>query len=334
LLTPKKRLDRGPDIKLLQAFDAVQSSRSFRAAAERLKVSISAVSQAITLLELQLGGVLFDRAQRPIALTFFGQRYLPLAQTLINAAQNYQSACDDLLRSRQAEIRIGCVDSFAATVGPDLVKSLSGRTGSVILHSGITPHVLQQLFRHEIDVAICTDSAREQQDLHVEPLCQEDWVVVSAVERGWPAELTWETLAKLGSQKPFLRYSKRSIIGEQIDRFLTHRGIELPRRFEFDSSDSLLSLVCGGVGWAITSPLCLFQSLHHAQQVKISSLPASAHGSRTFYLLSLPKNQAKSTQDLAKVTRQILQHKTFGQLLQQLPALSASSVKVLMPTQT
>jgi len=329
MLAPKKRLDRSPDIRLLLTFDAVQTSRSFGAAADRMKVSISAVSQAIHLLELQLGGVLFDRAQRPIALTFFGERYLPLAQTLIQAAQNYQSACDALLRSRQAEIRIGCVDSFAATVGPDLVKSLAGKTGSVILHSGITPHVLQQLFHHEIDVAICTDNAETHKDLQIEPLCQENWVVVSAVERAWPASLDWNTLAKLASQMPFLRYSQRSIIGEQIDRFLAHRGLDLPRRFEFDSSDSLLSLVSGGVGWAITSPLCLFQSLHHAQRVKISTLPASAHGSRTFYLLSLPNAQSKSTKDLANVTRQILQHKTFRQLLQQLPTLKASSLTLL-----
>jgi DNA-binding transcriptional LysR family regulator len=329
MLAPKKRLDRNPDIKLLLTFDAVHTSRSFRAAAGQMKVSISAVSQSIHLLELQLGGVLFDRAQRPITLTLFGEQYLPLAQTLIKAAQNYQSACDLLLRSREAEIRIGCVDSFAATVGPDLVKSLSGRTGSVILHSGITPHVLQQLFQHEIDVAICTDHAKSQKDLQIEPLCQENWVVVSAVERAWPGKLEWDTLAKLGSQIPFLRYSQRSIIGEQIDRFLTHRGIDLPRRFEFDSSDSLLSLVSSGVGWAITSPLCLYQSLHHAQRVKISTLPASAHGSRTFYLLSLPVTQNKLTKDLANVTRQILQNKTFGELLRQLPALNASSLTLL-----
>jgi hypothetical protein len=35
------------------------------------------------------------------------------------------------------------------------------------------------------------------------------------------------------------------------------------------------------------------------------------------------------TRDLANVTRQILQNKTFGELLRQLPALNASSLTLL-----
>src|SRR5215468_3549282 len=59
----------------LAAFIAVAESKGFSAAATRLGVTPSAVSQQIVNLERRLGARLFNRTTRGVSLTEQGQRY-------------------------------------------------------------------------------------------------------------------------------------------------------------------------------------------------------------------------------------------------------------------
>lgn len=315
-----------PDLRVLQTFDAVQRLSSFRLAAEHLGVSISAISQSIQQLEGLLGQSLFDRSQRPIELTIFGRRYQSLAQSLIESANAFKVSCDELTHQRQREIRVGCVDSFAATVGPELVKSLSGYGGNFIMHSGITNQVIRQLHQQEIDIAICTDPMTHESGFTVKALFYESWVLAAPNSELLPDQVTWEDLKNLSKKLPFIRYSQRSMIGSQIDRFITHTGIHAPRRFEFDSTDSLLSLVAGGIGWALTSPLCLMQSQHQALAVNISILPSSALCKRTFYIVCQRGTHEVLSQQLMAVTRQVLNYKTLPLIKKYWPALESALV--------
>ena len=45
-----------------------------------------------------------------------------------------------------------------------------------------------------------------------------------------------------------------------IQRHLARRRVSPPPRLEFDSSAAVLDMVAAGLGWAITTPLCLLQS--------------------------------------------------------------------------
>ncbi len=63
-----------PDLKSMAVFIAVAETRSFRAAADRLGVTRSAVSQAINGMEMRLGIALFQRTTRSVNLTEAGRR--------------------------------------------------------------------------------------------------------------------------------------------------------------------------------------------------------------------------------------------------------------------
>lgn len=310
----RKRASDLPDLRCLQMFNVVQETGSFKEAALRLGVTVSAVSQSVQALEAGLGQELLDRSQRPVTLTPFGQKYLPIADQLTEAAKAYELACDNLRQDRQREIRIGCVDSFAATIGPALVKSMTSHSGNVVMLSGITPQILTHLARHDVDMAVCTEVPGGQPNLGVEPICEESWVVVSPTERDWPEQLTFKHLKQLGQDLPMVRYTRRSNIGTLIDQLLSHIGLNPPRRFEFDATDSLLSLVASGVGWAVTSPLCLLQSEHHAKRVRISQLPKSGHQARRFYLLARDDVSTSAINEMTTLIRQILEAQTHKQL--------------------
>lgn len=69
----------------LVAFVTVAEERGFSAAAVKLGVSPSAVSQAVRNLEQRLGAVLFNRTTRSVALTELGERYLDRVQPALEA---------------------------------------------------------------------------------------------------------------------------------------------------------------------------------------------------------------------------------------------------------
>ena len=64
------------DLNLLTMFAAVADTGNFRAAADRLGVTRSAVSQGIRRLEETIGQPLFQRTTRSVRLTEEGERFL------------------------------------------------------------------------------------------------------------------------------------------------------------------------------------------------------------------------------------------------------------------
>ena len=88
-----------------------------------------------------------------------------------------------------------------------------------------------------------------------------------------------------------IRYSARSMIGQQIVEYLQGTGDALERTCEFDATDPLLSLVASGMGFALSTPICIWQSRHFIPQVRVLPLSAfTRHGrpypgmTRTFHL--------------------------------------------------
>lgn len=80
---------RAPAISLsrLAAFAAVAEAGSFTAAAERLNTTKSAVSQAVTLLERELGAQLLQRSTRKLAITEAGESFLADCRALLTGAE-------------------------------------------------------------------------------------------------------------------------------------------------------------------------------------------------------------------------------------------------------
>src|SRR5579859_1633257 len=75
----------------VEAFLSVAQHRSFRKAAADLRVTPSAISQAVRALEARIGAALFVRTTRSVGLTETGQRFLsrakPAFEELVAASQ-------------------------------------------------------------------------------------------------------------------------------------------------------------------------------------------------------------------------------------------------------
>jgi len=313
------------DLSALQTFVAFCEAGSMTTAATRLGVSQSAVSQLLKRLERDMACALLDRDARPAQLTNAGRTLLALAQDLLAHANRVAERVRQGGLTAHPRIRLGCVDSFAATVGPALIRALSTDASELHLGSGLTPDLLDQLLGRQLDLAICTDAASSQPRLVQTPLFAERFVLVLPATF---AQAPVPELADLSSRLPLIRYSLRSVIGQQVERYLRHVGLQTERRFEFDATDALLSLVAAGLGWAISTPLCLWQSRHLIGQVAVFPLTASALAQREFFLLEHRGEWQQLSQDMARVTRQVMQQTLVPDIRAALPALGDDAFEI------
>lgn len=96
-LLPIARRRRLPSLNALRAFEAAARHSSFRAAADELSVTHSAISHQVKALEQEFGVPLFSRGGREVRLTEEGQILSPI---LRDAFDNILAGVD-LLRRRQ-----------------------------------------------------------------------------------------------------------------------------------------------------------------------------------------------------------------------------------------
>src|SRR6218665_2864014 len=155
---------------------------------------------------------------------------------------------------RGCVVGLGWVDSFAAAVGPVLYRALSSTTQQVRLWSGLTPSLTSQFVNRQLDLMITTATSMAGSGVGHTPIFTEQYVLVMPRDYAFDAFCSF---SDLGRKLPLIRYSARSTIGDDIDAFLARHGDELERTCEFDTTDPLLSLVSAGLGFAITTPMCL-----------------------------------------------------------------------------
>ena len=113
------------ELKPLAVFAEVVDAGSMSAAARRLGMSPSAVSQTIRALEQHGGVTLLHRSTRKLALTEAGERCYPHCRRLLEAAR---AAAQSLQLARDAptgELRVSAPVGFAVHVGPALAPLLA-----------------------------------------------------------------------------------------------------------------------------------------------------------------------------------------------------------------
>lgn len=254
-----------PNLDLLMSWVAIVETGSVSEAARLQNLSQAAVSQRVKQLEGMFATPLLDRTTRPALPTAAGQRLFESAKELTIRSSQMMESVRNVSRARRIIVRFGCVDSFAATVGPNIIRALSSSTHQIRLWSGITPELEKLIESRQLDMAITTGQA-PLPGLTRTPLFSERYVV--AVPAGLDTDHLG-SLSDLSRSLDFIRYSTRSMIGQQVDHYLQRMGDAVERTFEFDATDPLLSLVASGMGFALTTPLCIWQSRQFLPQIRV-----------------------------------------------------------------
>lgn len=249
----------------IEIFLAVAEEGSITAAARRLGVSPSAISQQLTGLEGALAAVLLDRSARPMGLTPAGSMFRRHAQTILNAEAEARAdlAVADL--SGLTTLRLGMIEDFDAEVTPRLLSGLASALKGCrfLLETGASHRLLDQLEARALDIVVAADLGSEVADdgwREVHPLLAEPFVAVTPQGRSY-------------QDLPLIQYTARHLMGRQIASHLARLNLRLTHRFELDSYRAILAMVAGGEGWTILTPLALHHAASFRSAVQVAPLP-------------------------------------------------------------
>lgn len=255
----------------IEVFLAAAEEGAISAAARRLGVSPSAVSQQLSSLEAALGAPLLDRSARPLQVTPAGAMFRRHAQVMLNAAQEARAELARADLAGLTTLRLGMIEDFEADVTPHLLSDLSVALKGCrfLLETGPSHRLIDLLETRALDVAVTADlpddPSAEAGWREVHPILREPFVAVTPPGQA-PGDL------------PLIYYTARHLMGRQISAHLARLGLRPASRFELDSYHAILAMVAAGAGWAILTPLALHKARRFRDRVQVQPLPFEPFG--------------------------------------------------------
>lgn len=163
--------DKMQNLRQLQHFELVAQERSFARAAELANISQPALSNSIRSLERRLGLPLFERSERPIALTSAGRGILKQVEALLLEARNLDQLLENLETGQGGHIRIGMTAVFSTSLGGPIMAEwfASHPNVSLDLIVGETTDILEALRSDDLDLIVGDDRdlKSEEDDLQL-----------------------------------------------------------------------------------------------------------------------------------------------------------------------
>ena len=311
------------DLKSLKVVLAVAELGNMTAAGRRLGLTQSAVSQAVRQLEESLGAVLIARERRPLALTAAGVALRERGAALMAEAETLFRSVREQAGNQAQLLRLGMVDSFAATVGPPLVQHLLASAVQIHVASGLAPGLGASLLERRLDVIVTTDPpppAASTIALDRHPVLSERYVLLLPKALAKGRSHVAPPLSELSARLPMVRFNRDSHIGAQVDEYLRAAGLAPPNRLQIDTADSLVAMVAGGLGWSLITPLCLLQARADPRTVAALSLPDGGLA-REFSLVARRGEYGGLPQSMARHAAEIFRTRLQPQLARLAPWL-------------
>ena len=238
----------------LRVFRALAELGNFRRTAEALYISQPAVTQAIRLLEEELGTALFDRSEGRVRLTAAGHillRYASQSEAMLREAQD---AVQALRGEIGGQLTLAASTTIAQYILPGVLAAFA-RThpaAQLSLASENTQRVLQQVSDGEAPLGLIEGPARRP-DLLVEPWLADELLLVVPASHFWAGKLV--PAAALQSAALLLREpgsGTRTVVESALGR----AGLDLSRShivMQLSSTESLLACIEAGLGVGFVS---------------------------------------------------------------------------------
>ncbi|MGI3186986.1 LysR family transcriptional regulator [Nioella aestuarii] len=261
-------------LKWLEVFQAVARSGSVQAAARRLDISISTVSHHLTCLEEAVGVALIDHRKRPMKLTPEGDVLLArVDDSLLLLRKGMSEVWSNDPAALIRSLRIALIEDLDTEVTPALAASLSSALPACEFSFLSRPShdILTLLQSDEIDLGIASAAEFRVMRLTEAPLLRDPYVLVV------PRDQKQSAGDYVGGRVdlPFLRYSKKQLMGRRIEVQLKRLRLDLPSRLEFESTPAIMSLIAEGKAWTITTALNVASADRYHDQIAIIPLPGA-----------------------------------------------------------
>jgi len=236
---------------------ALARGGSFRAAADALGMSPSALSRQLAALEVRLDARLFDRDTRNVAPTATGRAFARLAERMLNTAEDVMTEFDAHLSASRGRLTIAGLPSVTAGLLPGLLRSFAEAHPGIDLRivDALSGSVLEAVEAGRADIGFTAGTVSARMRLAFHPLLDDAFVAVGAPD-GPLAEDRAYRMAELVAMSVIAMEAGTSV-RELLDGACQRTGLALSPRFEVAHLATAGALVAEGLGITILPTLTL-----------------------------------------------------------------------------
>ncbi|MFC7392945.1 LysR family transcriptional regulator [Scopulibacillus cellulosilyticus] len=238
------------EIKQLITFKTAAENLNFTQTAKLLNFAQSSVTAQIKALESELGNPLFERLGKRLVLTEAGRKFKIYADKMIMLNNEAKSAVSG--KETTGTLIIGAQESQCTYRLPPILKEFKNQHPNVKLifkpaHSD--EKAREQLLEGLLDLAFIMDISKPANALKIEPLIQEEILMVASPDHPLLAK-TEISLKDLEHETLLLTEtgcSYRTVFEESFQS----AGVYPLNKFEFVSIEAIKQCVIAGLGIAI-----------------------------------------------------------------------------------
>jgi len=302
-MTDAPRIPSELTLRSLRVFVALEETGSIAGAALRIGGSSSGVSQHITALEAAIGAKLFDRRAKPVTLTPAGQVLRAHAHRILSVVSEAQAELAEISLTSLPQLNLAIIDDLDASLTPVLVSALQARFRKCFVNafSGRSDKIIERLNAREADIGVTALLPADTTTFQSAPILRETFILVTAKGAIGPGGDAREALTRL----PFVQYSETMPIGQKVTQHLKRVKLNVPRRFAFEATRSVLAMVVQTGGWTLTTPLNLLDAERFIPMVDILPLPFAGE-TRHVHLVARAEELGHLPEALARDCRRIL----------------------------
>ena len=282
------------NLRQLEIFSAVVDAGSFTAAAEKLYLAQSTVSDNVRALEELLHLKLFHReSKRRLTLTLEGKRVYRYAQDILGR-------CSSLLRDVAFDSALEMTHGASTVPAQSLLPGYLARFARenpacrCTLLCGDSAAVQQMLLNGDIHLGF-VGSADDRQDLIYEPIAEDRLVLITPNTPRFAALKTQGVLGRELFREPFLFRERGSGTQKVIDNYLSEIRLDpqVIHTVAYVSDPTVLQrLVAEGTGVSILSALAVQETVAAGQllQFELDETPVR----RSIYMARRRKSSMSS----------------------------------------
>lgn len=226
----------------IQYFSTLARVLHYTRAAQELHIAQPSLSYSISELEKELGAKLFEKENRRITLTLYGEQFLPYAEKALALLEEGREAVRQMEKDAVQVVRLGYFHSISASLIPDMMAGVYSQPENEKLRfqfaEAASFDIFQRLKSGALDLAFCMhrDDWAESITIMKQPL-------YLAVPSEHPlAQRPFVTFADF-AREPQVMLDKPSSLRTQLDRIFTQRGVIPSVIFEVRECNAALQYV-------------------------------------------------------------------------------------------
>jgi DNA-binding transcriptional LysR family regulator len=244
-------MSQGITIRQLRGLVTLAQTGGVTAAASKLGLSQSGLSLLLQTLETSVNARLIDRSARPLRLTSAGERFVTIAERILeDVALASSSVRED--GSGGGRIIVAALPTLAAALLPQAMARFRRQHPNVTIQvrDALTEEIVTRVRAGDAHLGLGA-FLDIGEGLTTQPLLQDRLMVLARRNFGDGKKITWRALAK----HPLIMLTRDSNIRQLADRVFVEQRLQVQPAFEVSYVTTAVALVHAGFGLAIVPQL-------------------------------------------------------------------------------